>query len=266
MNPRILTSATLVATLALTACDSSTTAVIGPTAPVTNEGLWSGAFDISTDATANTRTFNALVTPDGTLWMTYSRVSDPTLAGVIQGAGAADTTARTYTAPSVTEQNASLTLTGALSGLYVSQSKFSGNITTNVGGLRTLTFNPAFAVNYDLAYAQTPGLAPTATTVIGTGIVAGSEVPVTLVLDPGAGNPSQALVGQSGPTTNLCYFTSPVAGAFTGNYFTVALTFSAGPECSSQGLSGTRQGVLFRTPTGKFVLVTQGAVFGFHET
>ncbi|HET8730443.1 MAG TPA: hypothetical protein VFM34_04970 [Moraxellaceae bacterium] len=266
MNTRILTATCLTATLALTACDGGTTAVIGPTAPVTNEGLWSGVFDISTDATANTRTFNALVTPDGTLWMTYSRVSDPTLAGVIQGAGTADTAARTYTAPAVTEQNASLTLTGALSGLYVSQSKFSGNITTNVGGLRTLSFNPSFAVNYDLTYAQAPGLAPGPTTVNGTGIVAGSEVPVTLVLDPQAGNPSQVLVGQSGPSTGLCYFSSPVTGASAGNYFNLSVTFIPGAGCDSQGLSGTRQGVLFRTPTGKFVLVTGNAVFGFQET
>lgn len=257
--------APLLLALALAGCGGGS-AVVGPAAPATNEGLWDGVFSISSDTVADTRTFNALVTPDGTLWMTYSRVSDPTLAGVIQGAGTADTAAGTYSAASVTERNATAALAGALSGIYVAQSKFSGNLTTSAGGLRTLTFNPAYAVNYDLTYAQAPGLPATATNVAGTGIVASGEVAVALVLDVQAANPDQVLVGQSGPAGSACYFTSPVSGASAGNYFTVTLSFIASAGCTAQGLAGPLPGVLFRTPAGKFVLVTEGAALGFLET
>lgn len=259
--------AVLLAPLVLAACGGTVThSQFGPSLPTTTEGLWSGVFSISGDVVADTRTFNALVTPDGELWMTYSRVSDTPLAGVIQGAGTADAAAGTYSAANLTERNATQALAAALSGIYVPQSKFSGNLTTNAGSLRTLTFNPTYAVNYDLTYSQSPGLPATATHVNGTGISAGGETAVALVLDLQAANPDQVLVGQSGPVGNACYFTSPVTGATAGNYFTVTLSFLASTPCSTQGLAGPLAGVLFRTPAGKYVLVTEGAAFGFQET
>ncbi len=259
--------ASSVATLLLAGCNGDTNPIRTPVLPDTAEGLWDGVFSISTDPVANTRTFHALVTPDDQLWLAYTQASAGALAGIVQGSGVSDSTTHSYVGSNLTERNAALSLGGPLAAVYVAQSKLGGSLTTTAGGLRTLSLNPAFAVNYDLGYDQGPAtLPPAPLTSSGTGLAGGGTVPVSLVLDSGAANPAQVLVGQAGTVGDYCYFTSPVVAAATGRYFNVTLTFTGGAACTSRGLSGSVTGKLFTTTTsGKLVLVTTGSAFGFLE-
>lgn len=254
------------AALLLAGCNGDTAPVRTTTPPDTAEGLWGGVFSISTDPVANTRAFHALVTPDGQLWLAYSQAGGSPLAGIVQGSGASDSATDSYAGSNLTERNAVLSLSAPLAAVYVAQSKLGGNLTTNAGGLRTLSLNPAFAVNYDLAYDQGPATLPIAPlSASGTGLAGSGALPVTLLLDSGAANPAQVLVGQAGTVGDYCYFTSPVAAATAGQYFDVTLTFTGGAPCTSRGLNGSVTGTLFTATTGKLVLVTSGSVFGFLE-
>lgn len=255
-----------VATLLLAGCNSDTRPIQTPVLPDTAEGLWGGVFSISTDPVANTRAFHALVTPDDQLWLAYTEAGGSALAGMVQGSAASDSASHSYVGSSLTERNAALSLAGPLAAVYVAQSKLGGSLTTTAGGLRTLSLNPDFAVNYDLAYDQGPATLPAAPlSASGTGIAGTGPLPVSLLLDSGAANPAQVLVGQAGTVGDYCYFTSPVVAATPGRHFNVTLTFTGGTACSGRGLTGSVAGKLFTATSGKLVLITAGSVFGFLE-
>lgn len=263
MTPRHLAGG--LAALLLAACGGDGSTVIRVTPPDTAEGLWSGSFSISSDPVPDTRTFNALVTPDGQIWMAYSQAGLTTLGGVVQGPGSSDAAAGTYSAPAATERSPSLALAANVAGSYLPQDRFSGTVTTNPGSVRTLTFNSAATSNYDTSYEQLAGLPAGSIPVAASGIAPSGSVEVDAALDRDAADPDEVLVGRVGPAGTPCFFTSPVTAASAGNYFNVSLSFIASAECTGYGLVGALGGVLFVTPAGKYVLVASGAGFGFIE-
>lgn len=234
--------------------------------PDTAEGLWSGVFSLNTDATPDSRRFQALVTPGGQLWMAYTQPGSTLLGGLVQGSGNSDSSAHTYAAASVTEHDGNGSRTGALSARYVAQDRFGGSITTLADTVRTLVFNPAFVANYNQAYAlERPALPATATQVTAQGLTPTGAADISVTLN-GAAVPDFMLQGSAGPSGGRCFFHGPVTASTEGNYFNASLTVIASPACDALGLSGPLAGVLYRSsPDGKWVLVTSDATFGFLE-
>lgn len=263
MTRKLLTGG--LAALLLAACGGDGNFISRQTPPDTAEGLWSGIASVSSDPVPDTRQFNALVTADGQVWMAYSQAGLTTLGGLVQGPGSSDAGAGTYSAPAVTERTPGVALAGALAASYLPQDRFGGTVTSNPGVVRTLTFNPAYSANYDTSYEQLAGLPAGNTPVTATGLVSTGTVEVDAALDPGAGDPAEVLVGRIGPVGTPCFFTSPATAAAGGNYFNVSLTFIASAACTGYGLAAPLGGVLFRSPAGKYVLVADGADFGFVE-
>lgn len=223
------------ATLLLAGCGGGDTTAAS--LPDTAEGLWNGDLSINNGATLYS--FDALVTPDGALWMVYTNSSGG-FAGALQGNGSSDQQHHSYAAASIIDRNSGTAYTGSLTGAYTAQSKFNAVTLTSDGSTsRSLQINPANSADYNLLYGQGLLLPTTATSFSGAAMTANGSTTLNLIVQ------GHNLSGQVDPAGTPCTYTGTASSPDANSYFRVTLDFPAVTACSSLGLSGSMSGVIF---------------------
>jgi hypothetical protein len=184
------------------------------------EGLYTGT-------TGTGRALTGLVLDDGTYYILYSPVGNPSLiAGVVQGNGASS--ASTFTSSNTRDFNLEGfgVLSGTVSASYTVKQSISGTVAYSGGGGST-----TFSGTYDSLYEATPSLAALAGTFTGqVASSAGGENATVTVLSTGT---------FSGLSSGGCSFTGTVAPRATGNVFNMSINFGGAPCIfANQTLSG----------------------------
>lgn len=182
------------------------------------QGLWNGA-------TSTNRTVAGLVLSDGTYYVFYSSVGNPTLiAGVIQGSGTSSV--GTFSSSNARDFNleGSGVLPATIASNFAAKQSFGGTIGYSA------TVNTTFTSTYDAAYEIVPSLA----------IVAGS---FTGQVASSAGTQSSSLTvsanGAVSGASSGCATTGTVSPRSDGNAYDVSLTFGPSPCLfASQTLTG----------------------------
>lgn len=197
--------------LALTACggddDSSAAPVTTPTE--TAEGLWLGTTDTN-------RAITGLVLDDGTYYVLYSQVGNPSaIGGVVQGHSTSNNGSFTSTDARDFNMEGQGVLVATVSGSYMVRQWLNGTVMYTSGGAT------AFASTYDSQYDLPPSLAALAGTYTGQVVLSqGVENAVVTVSDSGA----VTGIGQSG-----CTLTGNAAPRSNGNVFNISITFGGAP-------------------------------------
>lgn len=197
--------------LALTACgggdDSSATPVTTPTG--TAEGLWLGTTDTN-------RAITGLVLDDGTYYVLYSQVGNPSaIGGVVQGHGTSNNGSFTSTDARDFNMEGQGVLDATVSGSYMIDQWLNGTVMYTSGGAT------AFTSTYDSQYDLPPSLTALAGTYTGQVVLSqGVENAVVTVSGSGA----VAGIGESG-----CTLTGNASPRTNGNVFDISITFGGAP-------------------------------------
>jgi hypothetical protein len=182
----------------------------GSQAPATTaEGLYTG--------TSNGRTITGLVLDDGSYYVLYTVVNNPTLvAGVIQGSGTSSNGSFTSSNAVDISIESRRVVPGAVSASYVQKQSFNGTISyPSLNG--TSAFTSIYSADYEIA----PSLSTIAGTYNGTsGSASGAESAAITVSSTGAITGS----GSSG-----CSFTGTIAPRAKGNAYNASITFGGSP-------------------------------------
>ena len=172
------------------------------------QGLWLGT-------TSTNRTVTGLVFSDGTYYVLYSPIGNPTaIAGVVQGTGT--TSASTFSSSDGRDFNLEGlgVLTGTVSANYATKQSFNGTVAYTAGG------NTSFTTTYSSAYETAPTLANVAGTYTGqVALSVGVQSATVTVSSTGAisgGGNGCSLTGTATPRTD-------------GNAYTLSITFGASP-------------------------------------
>lgn len=210
-NTRPLGLAILSATaLALAACggdDGGTTTTTQ--SAETAEGLWVGTTD-------SNRAISGLVLDDGTYYVLYSAIGNPSLiAGVVQGHGTSNNGNFTSTDARDFNLEGLGVLDATVSASYMVRQSFNGNVMYTSGG------TTAFTSAYDSQYDLTPSLATLAGTYTGTvALSQGYEAATVTVGSNGA---------VSGVGTSGCTLTGNASPRASGNVYNLTITFGGAP-------------------------------------
>jgi hypothetical protein len=190
-----------------------------PQTATSAEGLWKGT-------TATGRTVGGLVLDDGSYWVLYTVIGNPTVAaGLVQGNSTSQL--GSFTSSNTKDFN----LEGAgiqdatIAGNYVQKNSLNGTITYANGT------TGSFTSTYDADYELAPNMTLIAGTYTGP-IADGQTVTVTA-------SSAGTLAGHS---TDGCTFTGSFTPRAKGNVFNVTVTFGGG-ACSNG--TDTVNGVAF---------------------
>lgn len=197
-----------VAMLTLAACGGGDGDSPPPATSETAEGLWIG--------TTNTnRSVTGVLLDDGTYYVLYSRVNNPSvIGGVVQGHGTSingsfsSSDARDFNIEGLG------VLPATISASYVARQSFNGVVMYPSDAV-------SFTTTYDSQYDLTPSLATLAGTF--TGQVAfslGVEDATVTISNTGA---------ISGAGASGCTFTGTAAPRTSGNVFNMSITFGGAP-------------------------------------
>ena len=200
--------ASIAATLAVSGCgggggDSGSAATASAA-----QGLWLGT-------TTTNRTVTGLVFSDGTYYVLYSPVGNPTaIAGVVQGSG----TTATSTFSSNNARDFNLEGLGVLSATvsanYAAKQSFNGTVAYTTGG------NTSFTTTYSSAYETAPTLANVAGTYTGQVALSVGVQSATVTVS------SNGTISGGG---NGCALTGTATPRTDGNAYTLSITFGASP-------------------------------------
>lgn len=178
--------------------------------PVTSaEGLYLGT-------TSNNRTMTGLVLDDGTFYVFYSQVGNPSvISGAVQGNGVSNNGSFSSTNVRDFSLEGLGVLTATVSASYASRQTLNGVITYSSGNAIS------FASTFDAAYDTVPLLSTLAGTYSG-------EVAFSQGVESASATVSTAGV-LSGVGASGCTVTGSVAPRSRGNVFNLSLTFGAAP-------------------------------------
>ena len=201
-------SASIAAALAISACGGGGGDSGSASTASAAQGLWIGT-------TTTNRTVTGLVFSDGTYYVLYSPVGNPTaIAGVVQGSGTTGT--NTFSSSNARDFNLEGlgVLSATVSANYAAKQAFNGTVNYTNGGVTS------FATTYNSAYETAPTLANVAGTYTGQVALSIGVQSATVIVSSngtisGGGN-GCALSGTATPRTD-------------GNAYTLSITFGASP-------------------------------------
>jgi hypothetical protein len=213
-----LVSASALAVVACGGDDGDTTTVptttvptttTAPTSTETAEGLWVGTTD-------SNRTVTGLVLDDGTYYVLYSQVGNPTIVGgVVQGSGTSNNGSFTSTDARDFNMEGMGVLDATVSASYTVRQSLGGTVMYGSGDATT------FVTTYDSQYDLTPSLAALAGAYGGqVALSQGVEYADVTISESG----TVTGVGMSG-----CTLTGSVSPRSSGNVFNISITFGPAP-------------------------------------
>ncbi|MCB1954492.1 MAG: hypothetical protein KDG55_02390 [Rhodocyclaceae bacterium] len=180
------------------------------TSSATAEGLWTGT-------TTTNRTVTGVVLDDGTFYVLYSTVGNPSrIAGVVQGTGIS--TSGSFSSSNARDFNLEGlgVLPATVSASYSARRTLSGNISYS-GSLGSTSFSST----YDNDYTSTPTLTTLAGSYSGQVATSSGTESVSLTIDSSG---TMVATGSSG-----CRSAGAVRPRATGNVFTFIVSFSGSP-------------------------------------
>lgn len=192
----------------LAACGGGGGDASAPAGPSAAQGLWVGT-------TTTNRTVTGLVFSDGSYYVLYSRVGNPTIiGGVVQGSSSASSGAWTSSDAKDFNIEGAGVLSASLAGTYAAKNSIGGTLSYAAGGTTT------FSGTYNAAYEATPTLG--AVSGLYSGAVAFSQGSQSATV-------SVASTGAVSANANGCIATGTATPRTDANAYNLVLTFGPAP-------------------------------------
>ena len=200
--------ASIAATLVISGCGGGGGDSGSPSTASAAQGLWIGT-------TATNRTVTGLVFSDGTYYVLYSPVGNPTaIAGVVQGSGT--TAPSTFSSSNARDFNLEGlgVLPATVTANYTAKQTFNGTVAYTAGG------TTSFTTTYNSTYEAAPSLANVAGTYTGQ---------VALSIGVQSATVTVSSAGAISGGGNGCALTGTATPRSDGNAYTLSITFGASP-------------------------------------